>query len=53
MPVRIAPEWFRVLLWAFVRCFESPSYRSFELVMIGWVHCLGRRTITAVALARA
>jgi hypothetical protein len=51
MPVGIVPESFLGLLAAFAGCFGAPSYRNFELVIVGWVHCLGRRTITAVALA--
>jgi hypothetical protein len=51
MPERIVPESFRVLLGVFGECFGAPSYRNFELLVIGWVHCLGRRTITAVVLA--
>src|SRR5215213_2067938 len=51
MPERIVPESFRVLLGVFAGCFGAPSYRNFELLVVGWVHCLGRRTITAVALA--
>jgi DDE superfamily endonuclease len=51
MPEPIVPESFRVLLGVFAGCFGAPSYWNFELVVVGWVHCLGRRTITAVALA--
>jgi DDE superfamily endonuclease len=51
MSAGIVPESFLGLLAAFAGCFTAPSYRSFELLVIGWVHCLGRRTITAVAVA--
>ena len=51
MPAGIVPESFLGLLAAFAGCFTAPSYRNFELLVVGWVHCLGRRTITAVALA--
>src|SRR6478672_5576982 len=51
MPAGIVPESFLGLLAAFAGCFTAPSYRTFELLVVGWVHCLGRRTITAVALA--
>jgi DDE superfamily endonuclease len=51
MPAGIVPESFLGLLAAFAGCFTAPSYRNFELLIVGWVHCLGRRTITAVALA--
>ena len=47
----ILPETFRVLLLAFQPCFTGPSYHNFEALVAGWVHCLGRRTVTAVALA--
>ena len=51
MPAGIVPESFVGLLAAFAGCFGAPSYRTFELLIVGWVHCLGRRTITAVVLA--
>jgi DDE superfamily endonuclease len=51
MPERIVPESFLALLATFEGCFGAPSYRNFERLVVGWVHCLGRRTITAVALA--
>lgn len=47
----ILPESFRSLLSAFRPCFTAPSYSNFVAVVAGWVHCLGRRTVTAVALA--
>ena len=50
MPERIVPESFRVLLGVLAGCFGASSYRNFELLVVGWVHCLGRRTITAVVL---
>jgi hypothetical protein len=42
---------FTELLAAFRGCFTAPSYANFCALMLGWVHCLGRHTITAVALA--
>jgi hypothetical protein len=51
MPERIVPESFLALLTVFTGCFGAPGYRNFEVLVVGWVHCLGRRTITAVALA--
>jgi len=51
MSIPIIPESFGVLLTAFQTCFHAPSYATFQLVVAGWVQCLGRRTITAVALA--
>src|SRR5688500_20118946 len=50
-PSAIVPDAFACLLGAFRGCFRAPSYRTFELLVVGWVHCLGRRTVTAVALA--
>src|SRR5215218_7030789 len=51
MPEGIVPQSFLVLLAALEPCFGVPSYRNFRVLVAGWVHCLGRRTITAVALA--
>jgi hypothetical protein len=51
MPIGIVPESFLGLLAAFAHCFGAPTYRNFELLIVGWVHCLGHLTITAVALA--
>ena len=31
--------------------FTAPSFRDFRTIEAGWVQCLGRHTITAVALA--
>jgi hypothetical protein len=47
----MVPDTFAVLLTAFQPCFTAPSYSNFRVLITGWVHCLGRRTITAVALA--
>jgi hypothetical protein len=51
MPDSILPSTFVGLLVAFERCFTGPSYRTFQWVVAGWIHCVGRRTITAVAVA--
>src|SRR5687767_15262226 len=51
MPEVILPSPFVGLLVAFEPCFSAPSYRTFRLLMAGWILCLGRRTITAVAVA--
>ena len=51
MPIPIVPDTFVRLLAACAGCFPAPSYRNFAAVVAGWVHCLGRRTVTAVALA--
>ena len=47
----ILPDTFWPFLVAFAPCFGAPSFRNFCAVMAGWVHCLGRHTVTAVALA--
>src|SRR5918999_1449050 len=51
MPEIILPSTFVGLLVAFEPCFSAPSYRTFRLLVAGWIHCSGRRTITAVAVA--
>jgi hypothetical protein len=51
MPEIILPSTFVGLLVAFEPCFAAPSYRAFRLLVAGWIHCLGRRTVTAVAVA--
>jgi hypothetical protein len=47
----IVPDSFALMLSAFAPCFRAPSYRNFVTLVTGWVHCLGRRTVTAVVLA--
>ena len=51
MPESILPSTLVGLLVAFEPCFTAPSYRTFRRLMAGWIHCSGRRTITAVAVA--
>ncbi len=51
MPEFILPSSFICVLSAFRGCFGTPSYANFQLLVAGWVHCLGRRTVTAVVLA--
>ena len=51
MPEIILPSPFVGLLAAFEPCFHAPSCRTFRFLVAGWVHCLGRRTITAMAVA--
>ncbi len=51
MPAVILPDTFLPLLAAFQPCFRAPSAGIFTLLVAGWVHCLGRHTITAVAWA--
>ena len=47
----ILPESFRSLLAGFRPCFTAPSYQNFVAIVVGWAYCLGRRTVTAVAIA--
>jgi DDE superfamily endonuclease len=47
----ILPQSFLLLCAAFQPCFTAPTYRTFQWLVVGWVHCPGRRTITAVAVA--
>ena len=47
----ILPDTFWPFLAAFASCFGAPTLQNFCSVVAGWVHCLGRHTVTAVALA--
>lgn len=47
----ILPETFVPLLAAFQPCFTAPSYRTFCVLVGGWVQCQGRRTVTGVVIA--
>src|SRR5437868_12005917 len=51
MPEIILPSTMVGLLLALEPCFSAPSHRTFSLLVAGWIHCHGRRTITAVAVA--
>jgi hypothetical protein len=51
MPETILPDTFVALLTVFQPSFHAPSYRNFVTLVTGWIHCLGRRTVTAVVLA--
>src|SRR5262245_7183074 len=51
MPEIILPSTMVGLLVAFEPCFTAPSHRTFSLLVAGWIHCPGRRTVTAVAVA--
>jgi hypothetical protein len=51
MPTTILPPTFIVLLLAFRESFTAPSFGNFVCLVAGWLHCLGRHTITSVALA--
>jgi hypothetical protein len=47
----ILPQSFLLLCAAFQSCFTAPTYRTFQWLVVGWLLCPGRRTITAVAVA--
>src|SRR3954470_17278332 len=47
----ILPHSFVLLCAAFQPCFTAPTYRTFQWLVAGGLHCPGRRTITAVAVA--
>jgi hypothetical protein len=51
MPTVILPDRFRRLVTACAAGFHAPSAANFALLVAGWVHCLGRHTVTAVVLA--
>jgi DDE superfamily endonuclease len=51
MPIPILPESFAHLLAVFQPCFGTPSYQNLRLLVLGWVHCLGRHTITGIVIA--
>jgi hypothetical protein len=45
------PPTFAALLGPFGSCFQARSVATFRWLVLGWVQCPGRRTLTAVALA--
>src|SRR3954471_15360320 len=47
----IIPETFAGVLATYATCFQARSYPTFQWLVVGWVQCLERRTLTAVALA--
>src|ERR671932_2930974 len=47
----IVPPTLAALLAACTSCFQARSYLTFEWLVLGWVQCQGRRTLTSVALA--
>src|SRR5688500_14554724 len=51
MPAIILPPKFLPLLAAFEPSFCAANYRNFSVQVAGWIHRLGRHTITAVASA--
>ena len=51
MPPLMLPETFTPVAAAFAVCFTAPTYQTFCYLVAGWVHCLGRHTVTGVAVA--
>src|SRR5215216_4221182 len=51
MRTTIVPDSFVQVLAAFDERFGAPSHQNFVTLICGWVHCLGRRTVTAVVVA--
>jgi DDE superfamily endonuclease len=47
----IIPETLAGVLAPYATCFQARSYATFQWLVLGWVQCLERRTLTAVALA--
>jgi DDE superfamily endonuclease len=47
----IVPPTLAALLGAFTSCFQARSCRTFQWLVLGWVGCQGRRTLTSVAVA--
>src|SRR5438132_83051 len=47
----IVPPTLTALLMAFTTCFQARSWLTFQWLVLGWVQCHGRRTLTEVALA--
>src|SRR5712671_6295885 len=47
----IVPPTLAAVLTVFATCFQARSYLTFQWLVLGWVHCPGRRTLTEVALA--
>jgi hypothetical protein len=47
----IGPPTLAALLTAFTPCFQARSSVVFYWLVLGWVQCQGRRTLTGVALA--
>jgi hypothetical protein len=47
----IVPPTLAALLTAFTPCLQARSYLVFQWLVLGWVQCQGRRTLTSVAVA--
>ena len=47
----ILPPTLAALLLAFTPCFQARSVVVFQWLVVGWIQCQGRRTLTGVALA--
>ena len=43
----IIPETFAGVLTTYATCFQARSYPTFQWLVLGWVQCLERRTLTA------
>jgi hypothetical protein len=51
MPTLIVAESVVTLLSAFARCFQAASYANFQILVVGWLRCQGRHTVTGVVVA--
>src|SRR5438132_3383422 len=51
MSERMLPPTLAALLAAFTPCFQARSIVVFHWLILGWMQCQGRRTLTEVALA--
>ncbi len=51
MPPLMVPESFVAVLAACAPCFTAPTFRVFCHLVVGWLHCPGRHTVTGVAVA--
>jgi hypothetical protein len=47
----LLPACFAPLVQALAECFTRPSFLSFQVLLVGWVLCLGRHTVTGVLRA--
>lgn len=46
----LAPS-FMPFVMSFSSCFTAPSFITFQHIVAGWVHCVGRHTVTGVLRA--
>jgi DDE superfamily endonuclease len=47
----LLPAGFSPLVQALAECFTRPSFVTFQVLLLGWVLCLGRHTVTGVLRA--